>query len=125
MKEKSKVIVLPCEEYDEEKIYALLKDRTQDQLGGLRSADWKRRKNPFKAQPSEKGRSGKGSHHTSCGSRGFCAVFLREGIPEHCAGRFLRPWNHQTGVIQGTGMDTYLEKYQIPAIDYTKGVHVE
>ena len=28
-------------------------------------------------------------------------------------------------VIQGTGMDTYLEKYQIPAIDYTKGVRVE
>ena len=28
-------------------------------------------------------------------------------------------------VIQGTGMDTCLEKYQIPAIDYTKGVHVD
>ncbi len=28
-------------------------------------------------------------------------------------------------VIQGTGMDTYLEKYHIPAIDYTKGVRVE
>ena len=32
MKEKSKVIVLPCEEYDEEIIYALLKAGL-DQLG--------------------------------------------------------------------------------------------
>ena len=28
-------------------------------------------------------------------------------------------------VIHGTGMDTYLEKFDIPAIDYTKGIHVE
>ena len=34
MKEKSKVIVLPCEEYDEEIIYALLKAGL-DQLGRL------------------------------------------------------------------------------------------
>ena len=34
MKEKSKVIVLPCEEYDEEIIYALLKEGL-DQLGRL------------------------------------------------------------------------------------------
>ena len=27
-------------------------------------------------------------------------------------------------VIKGTGMDDYLEKYQIPAIDYTEGVQV-
>ena len=30
-----------------------------------------------------------------------------------------------TKVIKGTGMDTYLEKYEIPAIDYTQGVHVD
>lgn len=28
-------------------------------------------------------------------------------------------------VIRGTGMDTYLEKYKIPAIDYTQGVSVD
>ena len=32
--------------------------------------------------------------------------------------------DYETG-NPGTGMDTYLEKYQIPAIDYTKGVRVE
>ena len=30
-----------------------------------------------------------------------------------------------TRVIHGTGIDRYLEKYEIPAIDYTKGIHVE
>ena len=28
-------------------------------------------------------------------------------------------------VIHGTGMDTYLEKLDIPAIDYTTGIHVD
>ena len=48
MNTKSKVIVLPCEAYDEERIYTLMKNGLS-QLGGLDNLINKEEKNPFEA----------------------------------------------------------------------------
>lgn len=79
MDKKSKVIVLRCDDYDEEKIYTLLKIGL-DQLGGLESFINKERKNPSEAQSSEKSRSRKSGDYPSCSSGRFCPDPARRGI---------------------------------------------
>ena len=123
MREKSKVIVLPCEEYDEEKIYGLLKAGL-NQLGGLDQLIGKEEKILLKPNLLKKAEVEKAviTHPVVVGA--FARILREKGysnivLADSCG--------HGTtkGVIQGTGIDTYLEKFQIPAIDYTKGVHVE
>ena len=123
MSNKSKVIVLPCETYNEERIYALMKNGLS-QLGGLETLINKEEKILLKPNLLKKAEVEKAviTHPVVVGA--FARLLREEGcenivLADSCG--------HGTTkqVIQGTGMDTYLEKYQIPAIDYTKGVRVE
>ena len=123
MNTKSKVIVLPCEAYDEERIYTLMKEGMA-QLGGLDNLIDKGEKILLKPNLLKKAEVEKAviTHPVVVGA--FARILREEGykdivLADSCG--------HGTTkqVIQGTGMDTYLEKYQIPAIDYTKGVRVE
>lgn len=76
---KSKVVLLPCGEYDEEKIYSLLKQGL-DLLGGVEALIPKEAKNSAEAEPAQEGRGRKSSDHTS-GCRGsFCTNPEREWI---------------------------------------------
>ncbi|WP_455504553.1 DUF362 domain-containing protein [Blautia sp.] len=123
MNEKSKVIVLSCDSYEEERIYTLLK-RGLKELGGIGALINKEEKILLKPNLLKKAEVEKAviTHPVVVGA--FARILREEGyenivLADSCG--------HGTTkqVIQGTGMDTYLEKYQIPAIDYTKGVHVE
>lgn len=123
MNEKSKVIVLPCEVYDEEQIYILLK-KGLAQLGGLDTLINKEEKILLKPNLLKKAEVEKAviTHPVVVGA--FARILREEGyenivLADSCG--------HGTTkqVIQCTGIDTYLEKYQIPAIDYTKGVRVD
>ena len=123
MNEKSKVIVLSCDSYEEERIYTLLK-RGLKELGGVSALINKEEKILLKPNLLKKAEVEKAviTHPVVVGA--FARILREEGyenivLADSCG--------HGTTkqVIQGTGMDTYLEKYQIPAIDYTEGVHVE
>nr|WP_295308239.1 DUF362 domain-containing protein [uncultured Blautia sp.] len=123
MNEKSKVIVLFCDSYEEERIYPLLK-RGLKELGGIGVLINKEEKILLKPNLLKKAEVEKAviTHPVVVGA---FARILREAGYENIV--LADSCGHGTTkqVIQGTGMDTYLEKYQIPAIDYTKGVHVE
>ena len=123
MSNKSKVVVLPCETYNEERIYALMKNGLS-QMGGLEALINKGEKILLKPNLLKKAEVEKAviTHPVVVGA--FARILREEGcenivLADSCG--------HGTTkqVIQGTGMDTYLEKYQIPAIDYTKGVRVD
>mgnify|MGYP002762571828 FL=1 len=117
---KSKVVLLPCREYDEEKIYMLLKQGL-DFLGGLETLIPKDVKILLKPNLLKKAEVGKAviTHPAVVGA---FARILRESGYKHIV--LADSCGHGTtqSVIRGTGMDTYLEKYQIPAVDYSEGV---
>ena len=123
MNKKSKVVVLLCEAYEEEQIYTLLKNGLE-QLGGLETLIGKEEKILLKPNLLKKAEVEKAviTHPVVVGA--FARILREEGydnivLADSCGHGTTRQ------VIQGTGMDIYLEKYQIPAIDYTKGVHVD
>ena len=123
MNKKSKVVVLPCEAYEEEQIYTLLKGGLE-QLGGLETLIGKEEKILLKPNLLKKAEVEKAviTHPVVVGA--FARILREEGyanivLADSCGHGTTRQ------VIQGTGMDAYLEKYQIPAIDYTKGVRVD
>ena len=117
---KSKVVLLPCGEYKEEKIYTLLKQGL-DFLGGLEILIPKGAKILLKPNLLKKAEVEKAviTHPVVVGT---FARILRENGYEHIV--LADSCGHGTtqAVIRGTGMDTYLEKYHIPAIDYSEGV---
>ena len=117
---KSKVVLLPCREYDEEKIYTLLKQGL-DFLGGLENLIPKDAKILLKPNLLKKADVEKAviTHPVVVGA---FARILRENGYEHIV--LADSCGHGTtqAVIRGTGMDMYLEKYHIPAIDYSEGV---
>ena len=117
---KSKVVLLPCREYDEEKIYTLLKQGL-DFLGGLENLIPKDAKILLKPNLLKKAEVEK-AVITHPGVVGAFARILRENGYEHIV--LADSCGHGTtqAVIRGTGMDMYLEKYHIPAIDYSEGV---
>ena len=120
--EKSKVILLPCETYGEENIYSLMK-KGLELLGGLPRLIGKEEKILLKPNLLKKAEVEKAviTHPVVVGA--FARILREEGyknivLADSCG-------NGTTNkVIKGTGMDDYLEKYQIPAIDYTEGVQV-
>lgn len=123
MNKKSKVVVLLCEAYEEEQIYTLLKNGLK-QLGGLEALIGKEEKILLKPNLLKKAEVEKAviTHPVVVGA--FARILREEGyanivLADSCGHGTTRQ------VIQGTGMDIYLEKYQIPAIDYTKGVRVD
>ena len=117
---KSKVVLLPCGEYDEEKIYSRLKQGL-DLLGGVEALIPKEAKILLKPNLLKKAEVEKAviTHPVVVGA---FARILRENGYEHIV--LADSCGHGTtqAVIRGTGMDTYLEKYHIPAIDYSEGV---
>ena len=117
---KSKVVLLPCREYDEEKIYMLLKQGL-DFLGGLETLIPKDAKILLKPNLLKKAEVEKAviTHPVVVGA---FARILRESGYENIV--LADSCGHGTtqAVIRGTGMDTYLEKYHIPAVDYSEGV---
>lgn len=117
---KSKVVLLPCEEYDEEKIYTLMKQGLE-LLGGLESLIPDNAKILLKPNLLKKAEVEKAviTHPVVVGA---FARILRECGYENIV--LADSCGHGTtqAVIRGTGMDTYLDKYQIPAIDYSEGV---
>lgn len=123
MDKKSKVVILPCESYEEEKIYSLLKTGIQE-LVGLSRLIGKEEKILLKPNLLKKAEVEKAviTHPVVVGA--FARILREEGyknivLADSCGHGTTRQ------VIQGTGMDTYLKKYDIPAIDYTKGIHVD
>lgn len=123
MIKKSKVVLLPCAEYDEEKIYVLLKEGLS-LLGGIESLISMDKKILLKPNLLKKAEVEKAviTHPVVVGA--FARILREKGyenivLADSCG--------HGTtkSVIRGTGMDTYLEKYQIPAIDYTEGIKVD
>ena len=117
---KSKVVLLPCREYDEEKIYMLLKQGL-DFLGGVETLIPKDAKILLKPNLLKKAEVEKAviTHPVVVGA---FARILRESGYENIV--LADSCGHGTtqAVILGTGMDTYLEKYHIPAVDYSEGV---
>ena len=117
---KSKVVLLPCREYDEEKIYTLMKQGLE-LLGGLESLIPDNAKILLKPNLLKKAEVEKAviTHPVVVG---VFARILRECGYENIV--LADSCGHGTtqAVIRGTGMDTYLDKYQIPAIDYSEGV---
>ena len=117
---KSKVVLLPCREYDEEKIYMLLKQGL-DFLGGVETLIPKDAKILLKPNLLKKAEVEKAviTHPVVVGA--FAGILRKSGyenivLADSCG--------HGTtqAVIRGTGMDIYLEKYHIPAVDYSEGV---
>ena len=117
---KSKVVLLPCREYDEEKIHMLLKQGL-DFLGGVETLIPKDAKILLKPNLLKKAEVEKAviTHPVVVGA---FARILRESGYENIV--LADSCGHGTtqAVIRGTGMDTYLEKYHIPAVDYSEGV---
>ena len=117
---KSKVVLLPCREYDEEKIHMLLKQGL-DFLGGVETLIPKDAKILLKPNLLKKAEVEKAviTHPVVVGA--FAGI-LRENGYENIV--LADSCGHGTtqAVIRGTGMDTYLEKYHIPSVDYSEGV---
>ena len=117
---KSQVVLLPCREYDEEKIHMLLKQGL-DFLGGVETLIPKDAKILLKPNLLKKAEVEKAviTHPVVVGA--FAGI-LRENGYENIV--LADSCGHGTTqvVIRGTGMDTYLEKYHIPAVDYSEGV---
>ena len=120
---KSKVVLLPCVEYDEEKVYTLLKQGLY-LVGGVEALIPKDAKILLKPNLLKRAEVEKAviTHPVVVGA---FARILRENGYEQIV--LADSCGHGTtqAVIRGTGMDTYLEKYQIPAIDYSEGIKVD
>ena len=120
---KSKVVLLPCGEYDEEKVYTLLKQGLY-LVGGVEALIPKDAKILLKPNLLKRAEVEKAviTHPVVVGA---FARILRENVYEQIV--LADSCGHGTtqAVIRGTGMDTYLEKYQIPAIDYSEGIKVD
>lgn len=120
---KSKVVLLPCGEYAEEKVYTLLKQGLY-LVGGVEALIPKDAKILLKPNLLKRAEVEKAviTHPVVVGA---FARILRENGYEQIV--LADSCGHGTtqAVIRGTGMDTYLEKYQIPAIDYSEGIKVD
>ena len=123
MNKKSKVILLPCNSYREELVYENL-ETGLELLGSLESIVGKEESVLLKPNLLKKEEVDKAviTHPVIVGM--FARLMREKGyqdiiLADSCGN------GTTTKVIHGTGMDTYLDKFDIPAIDYTKGVHVE
>ena len=120
---KSKVILLPCNSYREEIVYNSLK-KGLELLGGIQSLVDKEEAILLKPNLLKKAEVDRAviTHPAVVGM--FARILREEGykdiiLADSCG-------NGSTSkVIHGTGMDTYLEELNIPAVDYSKGTKVE
>lgn len=109
-------------DYEEEKIYTLLKTGLE-LLGGIETMIPKEKKILLKPNLLKRAEVEKAviTHPVVVGA--FARILREKGyqnlvLADSCGHGSTKV------VIKGTGMDTYLEKYQIPAIDYSGGVTV-
>ena len=116
---KSKVILLPCNSYREEIVYNSLK-KGLELLGGIQSLVDKEESILLKPNLLKKAEVDRAviTHPAVVGM--FARILREEGykdiiLADSCG-------NGSTSkVIHGTGMDTYLEDLNIPAVDYSRG----
>lgn len=120
MKNKSKVILLPCNSYREEFVYDNLK-KGLELLGGLEAFIKKDEKillkpNLLKRADVEK------AVITHPAVVGMLGRLLKENRYENVI--LADSCGHGTTkkVIGGTGMDTYLQQLSIPAVDFSQGI---
>lgn len=120
---KSKVVLLPCGEYDEEKVYTLLKQGLY-LVGGVEALIPKDAKILLKPNLLKRAEVEKAviTHPVVVGA--FARIMRENGYEQIVLADSCGHGTTQA-VIRGTGMDTYLEKYQIPAIDYSEGIKVD
>ena len=120
---KSKVVLLPCGEYDEEKVYTLLKQGLY-LVGGVEALIPKDAKILLKPNLLKRAEVEKAviTHTLVVGA--FARILRDNGYEQIVLADSCGHGTTQA-VIRGTGMDTYLEKYQIPAIDYSEGIKVD
>ena len=120
---KSKVVLLPCGEYDEEKVYTLLKQGLY-LVGGVEALIPKDGKILLKPNLLKRAEVEKAviTHPVVVGA--FARILRENGYEQIILADSCGHGTTQA-VIRGTGMDTYLEKYQIPAIDYSEGIKVD
>ena len=120
---KSKVVLLPCGEYDEEKVYTLLKQGLF-LVGGVEALIPKDGKILLKPNLLKRAEVEKAviTHPVVVGA--FARILRENGYEQIILADSCGHGTTQA-VIRGTGMDTYLEKYQIPAIDYSEGIKVD
>lgn len=120
---KSKVVLLPCGEYDEEKVYTLLKQGLY-LVGGVEALILKDAKILLKPNLLKRAEVEKAviTHPVVVGA--FARILRENGYEQIVLADSCGHGTTQE-VIRGTGMDTYLEKYQIPAIDYSEGIKVD
>ena len=120
---KSKVVLLPCGEYDEEKVYTLLKQGLY-LVGGVEALIPKDAKILLKPNLLKRAEVEKAviTHPVVVGA--FARILKENGYEQIVLADSCGHGTTQA-VIRGTGMDTYLEKYQIPAIDYSEGIKVD
>ena len=120
---KSRVILLPCNSYREEVVYNSLKTGL-DLLGGLKSLIRKEESILLKPNLLKKAEVNRAviTHPVVVGM--LARILREEGygdivLADSCGN------GNTSKVIHGTGMDTYLEQMNIPAVDYSKGTKVE
>lgn len=123
MSEKSRVVLLPCDTYEEEIVYEKLK-KGLELLGGIENFIEKDEKILLKPNLLKKAELDRAviTHPAVVG--GFARILKEHGyeniiLADSCG------HGNTSKVIQGTGMDTCLEKLQIPAVDYTEGIEVK
>ena len=120
---KSKVVLLPCGEYDEEKVYTLLKQGLY-LVGGVEALIPKDAKILLKPNLLKRAEVEKAVITHPVGVGAFARILRENGYEQIVLADSCGHGTTQA-VIRGTGMDTYLEKYQIPAIDYSEGIKVD
>lgn len=122
MNQRSKVVLLPCEDYREELVYEQLK-KGLSLLGGLSSFIDREEKVLLKPNLLKRAEVEKAviTHPAVVGA---LARILREEGYAHVKLGDSCGTSVSSKVIAGTGMDAYMEKYQIPVVDFTESVKV-
>lgn len=116
---KSKVIVLACDSYQEELVYERI-SKGIELLGGLENLIGKNEKILLKPNLVRKAEVERAviTHPTIVGA---VARYLREHEYENISCGDSCGIGSASKVMEGTGMDTVLEKYQIPVVDFGEG----
>ena len=122
MNKKSKVILLPCNSYREASVYEALKKgmKLLDIREILPDKNEKILLKPNLLKKADPDRAVI-THPAVVGM--FARILREEGYGNMIAGDSCGTGN-TSKVIAGTGMDAYLERYGVPAVDFSAGVKV-
>lgn len=123
MKEKSKVILLPCKDYREASVYESIKKGTE-LLGGIKGLIGKDEKILLKPNLLKRAESDRPviTHPSVTGM--FARLLREEGYGKISVGDSCGVGS-TSRVISGTGLDVLLQELHIPAVDFSGGVKKE